>query len=301
MPIRILVFAGLKWSTGKVHREVFRRMTKNFEVRYQDTYWFDQPSLDRDVAWCDILFSTLNWGPALDRMFKDPAVRKKMFFLCHGTPEIPGDVEYSQDFQYGVTSDAILPYVLEKTTIRHAYVMPNGVDMTLYTRIHRSGELRTLGWVGDYTAVCKRFDMFQPIISGTGLTPKATTSSTPIPADKMDEWYSDVDMLVVLSGPDQWAETGPLPPFEAVACGIPVVGTRVGNSRKIPGPKFDTVEEAVSIINDLKARPDAVRELARHQYAFVVANFSYDALAPMWERALTRCYSARNEKVDGDA
>ena len=298
MPIKITVFAGLKWSTGKVHREVFSRMTKNFEVRYQDTYWFDQPSLDTDIEWCDILFSTLNWCPALDRMFKDPAVRKKMFFLCHGTPEIPGDVEYSQDFLYGVTSDVILPYVLEKTNIRNAYVMPNGVDMNLYTHIPRSGELKTLGWVGDYTAKCKRFEMLQPIIYGTGLAPKATTSGNSIPADKMDEWYREVDILVVLSGPEQWAETGPLPPFEAVACGIPVVGTRVGNSGKIPGPKFETVEEAVEIINDLKQHPEKVRELAMQQYEFVKSYFSYDAIAPIWEDALTR---ARDEKVESNA
>jgi hypothetical protein len=102
--------------------------------------------------------------------------------------------------------------------------------------------------------------------------------------------------MLVMSGPERWAETGPLTAFEAVACGAIVVGTNVGNSGFIPGPKFETVEEAIAIINDLKQHPEKVRELAKLQYEYVKANCSYDVIAPKWEKALFG-----DNKFDGDA
>jgi glycosyltransferase involved in cell wall biosynthesis len=129
---------------------------------------------------------------------------------------------------------------------------------------------------------------------------KATISNPGVPEDEMDEWYRGVDILLVLSGPERWAETGPLVAFEAVACGVVVVGTRVGNSGFIPGPKFETVEEAIAIINDLKQHPEKVRELAKEQYEYVKANFSYDVIAPKWEKALFGG-AAGDNKFDGDA
>lgn len=294
MPRKVVVFAGLGWSTGKVQREVLGRL-HDCEVAYHDVQRYYPHLLDQDVNNCNIILSTLNLHGVLDNMFKSPELRRKVFLLCHGTPEIPGGVQYSADFRYGVTSDVITPIVHEKTNIRNPALMPNGVDFSLYTHVERSGELRTVGWAGAWWIPCKRFHMFQPIVNGVCLGVKATTGAQ-LPVDQMDGWYRDVDILLVMSGPEQWAETGPLTAFEAVACGIVVVGTRVGNSGFIPGPKFETVEEAVAIINDLKQNPEKVRELSKQQYEYVKANWSYDVIAPMWEEALFG-----DKHLDGDA
>jgi glycosyltransferase involved in cell wall biosynthesis len=228
-------------------------------------------------------------------MFNTPELRRKVFLICHGTPELT-QKDYSTDFRYGVTSEAILPVLAEKTNIRNPHVMPNGVDFSLYTHVERSGVLNVIGWAGAWQIPCKRCHMLQPIVNGTWMGVKATTSNPGLPEDKMDEWYRGIDILLVMSGPERWAETGPLTAFEAVACGAIVVGTNVGNSGRIPGPKFETVDEAIAIINDLKQHPEKVRDLTKEQYAYVKENFSYDVLAPMWEKALFG-----DDKFNGDA
>jgi len=295
MSRKVVVFAGLGWSTGKVHREVLSRIP-DCKVAYHDAYQYFPRSLDEDVKDCDLILSTLNCHFACNGMFKTPELRRKVFLLCHGTPEISEGVEYPQDFRYGVTSEAIIPVLHAKTNIRNPYVMPNGVDFSLYTHVERSGVLKVVGWAGAWHIPCKRFHMFQPIVNGVRLGVKATTNYPGLPVDEMDGWYRDVDVLLVMSGPEKWAETGPLTAFEAVVCGAIVVGTNVGNSGLIPGPKFQTVEEAIAIINDLKQRPEKVRELAKEQYEYVKANWSYDVIAPTWERALFG-----DNKFNGDA
>jgi glycosyltransferase involved in cell wall biosynthesis len=89
--------------------------------------------------------------------------------------------------------------------------------------------------------------------------------------------------LLITSGPEPYIETGPLPPFEAIASGIPVIGTNVGNFRKIPGPKFTTTDEAAAIIRVLKSDPAQVRSLAEEQYNWVVENWTYKTLASSWK------------------
>ena len=50
----------------------------------------------------------------------------------------------------------------------------------------------------------------------------------------------------------------------------------------VPGPKFDTVEEAIEIIADLRSDHEKVKALALEQYNFVIENYSYKVLAKEW-------------------
>ena len=99
----------------------------------------------------------------------------------------------------------------------------------------------------------------------------------------LKEWYHTIDVSLVTSGPELYIETGPLPPFEAIASGVLVIGTSVGNFAKVPGPKFTSVEEAVTIIKHLKSNPEHVKNLAAEQYDWVVENWTYQTLAPSWK------------------
>ena len=103
-----------------------------------------------------------------------------------------------------------------------------------------------------------------------------------LPFSQMNAWYHSIDLLIVTSGPEPYVETGPLPPFEAICAGIPVIGTAVGNFRQVPGPKFSTINEAAIIIEDFKKNPEKVKHLANKQYEYVMMHWTYVTLIKSW-------------------
>ena len=105
--------------------------------------------------------------------------------------------------------------------------------------------------------------------------------------DEVREWYHTVDLLLVTST----LETGPLPAFEAIVSGIPVIGTSVGNFANIPGPKFTSIEEGIKMVNDLKSNPEKMIELAKEQYDYVMKNYTYVSFADKWREAIQYVYS----------
>ena len=280
MQKKVVVIADIGWAIGKVHREVFKRIP-NCTVTYYNSAAFMLADFLRDLQEADACLSTTNLHGDILNFVHDKSLHPKFLFVAHGAGEIH-NVEYSPVFKYGVVSDVLLPKML--THVKYVYVIPNGVDPTLYTYRERSGSLKIVGWAGAPSLKIKQFHMFHPIVDGAGLAGKTTVKQ--IPVDKMNEWYADVDILLVLSGPDESVETGPLPAFEAIVCGIPVIGTSVGNFKSIPGPKFSTVEEGISLLEELKKDPERVRDIAKQQYEAVMTRWSYDVTARLWEEAL---------------
>jgi FkbM family methyltransferase len=98
----------------------------------------------------------------------------------------------------------------------------------------------------------------------------------------MAAWYDSIDLLLVTSGPEVTVETGPLPPFEAIVAGVPVIGSPCGNFSFVPGPKFATVNEGIAILRSLMSDPTQVVEVAKEQRESVLASWTYDALARKW-------------------
>lgn len=101
----------------------------------------------------------------------------------------------------------------------------------------------------------------------------------------MNEWYQSIDVLLVTAGPEEEREAGPLPPFEAIASGVLVIGTNVGNFQFVPGPKFSTIEEAATILNALKKDPETIRQISAAQYDFVMQNYTFEICAQKWAEA----------------
>jgi len=287
---KVVVIADIGWAIVKVHREVFKRIPY-CDVVYYNSAAFMLGDFLRDLCDADVCLTTTNLHGDILHFVSDKSLHPKILFVAHGAGEIHS-VEYSPVFRYGVVSDVLLPK-MKSFVGENVRVLPNGVDPALYTYRERSGSLKIVGWAGASSLKVKQFHMFHPIVDGAGLAGKTTVKQVPV--DKMNEWYEDVDILLVLSGPDESAETGPLPAFEAIACGIPVVGTSVGNFKHIPGPKFSTIEEGICLLEDLKKDPERVRSLAKEQYDAMLSRWSYDVTATLWEDALF----GKNE-VNGD-
>lgn len=125
------------------------------------------------------------------------------------------------------------------------------------------------------TGYCKRPDMFLAIAHAAGLQP--VFSGKRYDYATVGRFYADIDLLICTSSVDG----GPLPPFEAVACGVPFISTNVGcvKDSGMPGT-FATVDEAVALI------PKA-DELLRVQWGIFQNVWSWEMVAKnYWEPLL---------------
>jgi len=272
---RIVVIADIGWSIGRIHKDLETELKSEYEFKYYNPTRFYLEALQKDFAKADICLTTFNLYASILQLFKKPEERKKIAIVCHGHSEITNGGVWTEDITYGVVSDVLVPFFPKGVS-----VVPNGVDANLFTRKHHNGIIRTLGWCGACGVLVKRIDWSYKIAKGTHLP--VSIAST-LSFDDLKPWYHSIDILLVTAGPEPYVETGPLPPFEAIVSGVPVIGTRVGNFRHVPGPKFNTIEEAVVILNKLKSDPNEVKRLAEEQYKWVMENWTYKTLVAQWK------------------
>ena len=127
---------------------------------------------------------------------------------------------------------------------------------------------RRAGFVGfpeaesvQVTGATKQPWMFIEICKQSGFEP--VFSRKDFTYETMQQFYDSIDVLVCTSSTDG----GPLPPLEAIACGVPAISTDVGNMSdfQIPG-RFNTIDQAVTLLkSDLSKLADAQYQLMREQ------------------------------------
>ena len=270
---RIIVISHMGWSIERVHRDVEKLLSDEFEFKFYDCYSFMLQEFLDDFRDYDLCMTTMWQESGLIDLCKlnTPEQQKKMVVVCHAFGEIVRTTD-SKFITYGVVSDVI------KLTVP-SHLVPNAVDLDLFERKPRNGQVKTLGWCGDMAHAWKRSNLLFDIARDSRT---AISIAQTLPLEKLRDWYHTVDIILVTSGPNEYDETGPLFPFEAIASGIPVIGTKVGNFGKVPGPKFSTVEEAARIIADFKSDPSKLRNLAEEQYNWVRDNWTYKHFASAW-------------------
>jgi hypothetical protein len=277
--MKIVVFADTGWSIGRVHADVAKHLPQHTFIFHNQGSFNFQQFID-DFKSSDICLTTLNNYIYIASLYVKAEDRKKICIVCHGVSEISliqthkSFQGFSPNFTYSVTSHVLIPY-----HPMNVYVTPNGIDPRLFTYRQRTGLIETLGWCGAHNIKVKRVDWSYTIASKCNL-PLSIAST--LSFENIKKWYHEIDILLVTSGPDPQVETGPLPPFEAIVCGVLVIGTSIGNFRQVPGPKFSTIDKATAIINDLKQDPEKVCKIAKEQYDFVMNTFTYTQLAKSW-------------------
>ena len=272
---KIVVIAHMGWSIERVHRDVENQLSDEFEFKYHHVSSFMLQEFLDDFRESDLCMMTMWDQDGLLEFCKlnTPEHHQKIVVVCHGFREIER-CAFSKFITYGMVSDVLLP-----TFPVRAHIVPNAVDMDLFERKPRNGQVKTLGWCGTRNQACKRIHLAFDIARDSKT---AISIAESLPFEELKNWYHTVDILLVTSGPNEYEETGPLPPLEAIASGIPVVGTKIGNFGKVPGPKFATVDEAVRIILELKSDPSKLRNLAEEQFNWVRDNWTYKHHAPAW-------------------
>jgi glycosyltransferase involved in cell wall biosynthesis len=157
-------------------------------------------------------------------------------------------------------------------------------------RFHRRAPrpVATLGWVGLPAAPgvsdVRRFSMFEEIAYRTGLSTLVSHGNYTYAT--MQDFYDEIDLLVCTSS----SEGVPLPVFEAIACGVPVVSTEVGLVKECQSvPTFATVEQAVSIIQSLRTDPSKLEKCRSAQHEEFESRWCMERLLPLWERFFDAC------------
>lgn len=169
-------------------------------------------------------------------------------------------------------------------------ILPTSVRLGRFKR-REARPIRMLGWCGVpasgkyFGSDLKRHRWFEEIVSKAGVSGKV--SNRDYTYETMQTFYDSVDMLVCTS----ISEGGPLPVFEAIACGVPVISTDVGLVKEFSSiPKFENVDEAVRMVKTYVESPKLAQTLAHKQYEELSGSaFSFEAAYPKWDRFFDAC------------
>jgi len=288
---KIAVFGEISGgSVYLVNKAIEKYLAEDFEFRYINWHAWSLQDLSEIYEWCDVFFSCLSAHDMILNSTKGLGPEKPILLITHDPNEHTVVQEYSKRFSYAQTclcDRSLFP----KDTIVH--LMMNGVDSDNFSYKPRDGTLKQMGWVGRLACEIKQPEWAKLISLVSRVPLVIRDGAQPVkPVSYMREWYQSVDLLIVTAVPEWTSETGPLPPFEAIVSGIPAIGTPVGNFRDVPGPKFTTIDEAVTIVKELCDNPETMKALALEQYRYVLTHNTYAILADSWRAgfnaALTR-------------
>jgi len=298
--MKIFLFDNMNWSSGRVLKDVAKSLPEH-EFTIGHWYDFDPTEISKKIDQCDVCIAGVG-ANYLFNTYMNSVDRTKCLFVLHGLDHDINTDPGIAGFTYGMTCNSIQHYFPLTTKV---FLTPNGVHANKFDYIERSGNLNKIGWCGAPGVLSKRVSMAIEISKSANIefsicsgTPCETdiTKWSCLNEDEVRKWYQTVDMLLVTGGPDKSAETGPLPAFEAIVSGIPVIGTPVGNFANIPGPKFTTVEQGVEIVNQLKSDHERMKLLAKEQYEYVMNNYTYASVADKWREAIDYVYLNKNSR-----
>ena len=286
--MKVFTFIEDAWSMGRVHHDSANSLP---DMQFTYAHWFKYDWQDvvtkfNDADVCITGMLSVNFFKSCFPQFN----LKKCLFVTHGIEFDPAKFP-DESLVYGITSTYLQQFFPKETKV---FLTPNGVDPANFTYTPRDGSLKKLGWCGAPSRDVKQISWAIEISAKTNI-PLSIASKVPceedvgkwVPMtyDEVREWYHTVDLLLVTST----LETGPLPAFEAIVSGIPVIGTSVGNFANIPGPKFTSIEEGIEIVKSLTS--EKMIELAKEQYDYVMANYTYASFADKWRKAIQYVYS----------
>jgi hypothetical protein len=296
---KVIVYGDVGWSVGNVHKNISVYLKDDFEFHFYEWRHFTVEYIISIMNDYDIILANyVSLKNFLNFKSNSNFNLKKFIFIFHGYPDligyecnIPVVIEnFPSEAMYAITSMTISSLFPKEVKL---YLMSNGVNLNEFEYKVKNNDnvLKKIGWCGEPSVVSKRSNLAIDIAVKSDIL---ISFAVKLSIDELKKWYLDMDIIIVTSGPNEWNETGPLPAFEAIASGTLVIGTRVGNFNSIPGPKFDTVDEAANIINELKNNPKMQEKIRKEQYEYVKTNFSYDVLKLQWKQVFLESLNNSN-------
>jgi len=187
---------------------------------------------------------------------------------------------------YGACNEKIQAKLMQMFPTKKVLHLTHGVDNKLFT----PGKTRhrkefTIGWVGNSTRAIKRFDIAVDVAK-QGEFKLLTAGFKRYTHDKMPRYYHSIDTLIVTS----IYEAHPLVVYEAMASGLSVVTTNVGDvSRYIVHgengfilPRNATPAEYINILNRLKSDEKLRMRIGKAARQTVIEELSWDKIVEQY-------------------
>jgi len=271
---KVAIWSEKKWALGRIHNAIIKNLSNSFDFDYFN--WNVTEDCQRlwkyGNEWknYDIILgnSAINWHQEelgwMDSLPQE--YHNKCIPIIHSS--VFNNKSFHEKIVYpnGPLFCGITEQVCEN--IRKEYnlqgdLTPIGVDTDHFpwnrkvTKIKRAGFIGKLSTNTEWNAT-KRPEMFLKICEKAGIEPVFIHDRD---LNLNDKLYEDIDLLMYTSTHEGVA-TGIC---EAGACGIPVITTKVGYSLYLKNIKtFDTVEEAVELINWLNSSEETVLEYSKN-------------------------------------
>lgn len=288
------IFADAIWSMGSIVKDL-QHTIKEWDIRvldYRERYIesdFIQVLNEFDaVTW--MCLACLNVFPEL----------KNAAGMCNLPSELDHFTLLTQErmpkIMAGVSSE-----ICAKMSLKYPdceiYYTPASARASRFTPKKVATDVKKIGWVGSSThkkhgafGDNKRESMFLEICEMAGK--EAVFSESNYVYENMQDFYNGVDVLLCTSS----TEGGPLGPFEAIACGVPVISTKVGLVAEMKTvPFFETKEEAWELIKWYDQ--EGWQSLWEAQYKEFVESFSYEATAHLWRRYFSAATKYGNNQI----
>jgi hypothetical protein len=270
----VLFIADVNWSTGSIVKDL-QRISTVYDVGL--AHWAKRidalPLSEYDGAVGLTLGVAYGWPGAVDASVCCSEYDQEWSIKAYKT-----QVELSV---VGGVSAGICRKVAQDNPRTKVVYTPATARMSRFRRGRVRPALKTLGWCGDpnrHPLNLKRYVLFEEICKRTGLLPMV--SGTGFKYEEMQDFYDRVDLLLCTSV----SEGGPLPVFEAVACGVPVLSTPVGLAGESGiFRQYADADSACKLIESLKTQ-SARAECAEQQHYCLDNAWSMERLFPWWER-----------------
>ncbi len=303
---KIAIWSEKGWALGQIHDAIIKYMSDDYNFEY---FKWDNSKSNYELwgkeGWknYDIILgnTAVNFGLNTQNINNPPLeLLKKTIPVCH-CPVI-NHIYYTEKIVYkegplfvGITEE-IVKNIYKEYNIK-AELALIGVDIDNFYPTREIKQIKTLGFIGNPNVKndVKRMEMFNEICEKSNLKKMYIYDK---PHTLYKDLYKDIDMLIYCSV-FEGISTGTL---EAAACGIPVISTNVGSAKYINFKTFETIDEAVDIINNFNNNLNDLKEYIISLTAEVISNWNWEKQCkqywkPLFEKRLAMNESSTNEII----
>ena len=272
-------------AMGIIHRDIKSIIDKDYpEISFELLNWDyieNKQNIFNNKGWknYDIIITDPSIVPLLENLQDVDQLKNKLMPVYHSELSVPAEHFRHSWYDDWFTTPlcGINSYIVNQIKERGAegQLLPIGVNTEKFKPFKEVKKIKKIGWVGNgwiegYESwkSIKRPDIFKEIGESANVE-YVTIFNKP----NSPNMYDDIDAILCTST----TEGNPMAFMEAAACKIPFISTNVGIIKEYNKVKtFNTVGEAVSIINELNASENNIKEYVNTLYCELFPDRSWE-------------------------
>lgn len=282
-PRVLLVPPHVGWSFDHIARQLERRLSDRFDISVrtlQELTATDRYDLTVTLLWT--ISERVRW-----RLGEEPIHLSCLFDHASTIKEHSQKLlmRAARNMDGWIVGSAALEEVARSFDLDVLKVCPDGVDLDLFQLLPPASTF-TVGWCGNVAigdGTYKGLHLIEQACASLGVPLVTQRYEQKIPQVEMPEkFYSRISVYVCAS----IAEGTPNPVLEALACGRPVITTRVGITEQVVTPEcgifVERSKEAIrAAIREVRERPRSPAACRR-----AVEAHGWDVAAERWATAI---------------